>query len=229
MKKMKKLAVLFVCVLAVSMLGGCGNSFDASSYLKALLDNSYKNDSSGIVDQKIGTKEEAEQLYNDGIAAEVDATVAGLGLSQDIVDGYTTTYQNIFKNVKYTVKDAAKQSDGSFEVTVECEPLIVFDAAMDDFETTFGQVAQNWIADIEADPSAVPSETEMYETMFSTLKESLDKAIASPSYGETKTVTVTIELSNNTYSPNQKDLEDLEYALIDLEAINKIDEMNFGL
>lgn len=39
MKKMRKLALLLVAVLAAAVLGGCGGSFDASGYVKALLED----------------------------------------------------------------------------------------------------------------------------------------------------------------------------------------------
>ena len=61
MKTMKKVALMLCAVLAIGMMAGCG-SFDASAYVKAVLDNSYKNDSTGYVDQKIATKEEAEKM-----------------------------------------------------------------------------------------------------------------------------------------------------------------------
>ena len=60
MKAMKKCEA--VLAMAVVTLTGCA-SFDASAYLKAILDNSYKNDSTAFVEQKVGTKEEAAELY----------------------------------------------------------------------------------------------------------------------------------------------------------------------
>lgn len=42
MKRMRKVALLLVAALAAAVLGGCGGSFDASAYVKALMDNSYK-------------------------------------------------------------------------------------------------------------------------------------------------------------------------------------------
>jgi len=59
MKRMRKVALLLVAALAAAVLGGCGGSFDASAYVKALMDNSYKGDSSAFVEQKVGTKEQA--------------------------------------------------------------------------------------------------------------------------------------------------------------------------
>ncbi len=49
MKRMRKVALLLVAALAAAVLGGCGGSFDASAYVKALMDNSYKGDSSAFV------------------------------------------------------------------------------------------------------------------------------------------------------------------------------------
>ena len=44
-----------VLAMAVVTLTGCA-SFDASAYLKAILDNSYKNDSTAFVEQKVGDR-----------------------------------------------------------------------------------------------------------------------------------------------------------------------------
>ena len=60
-----------VLAMAVVTLTGCA-SFDASAYLKAILDNSYKNDSTAFVEQKVGTKEEAAELYQQGIDANMN-------------------------------------------------------------------------------------------------------------------------------------------------------------
>lgn len=60
MKNVKRIALALVCVLMVGILGGCGSKFDAQAYLNALLDASYKNDSTAFVEMKIGTAEEAE-------------------------------------------------------------------------------------------------------------------------------------------------------------------------
>ena len=46
-------------------------SYAASEYLKALLDNSYKNDSSQLVSMKIKTAEEAAEIYEEGLDAAV--------------------------------------------------------------------------------------------------------------------------------------------------------------
>ncbi len=214
MKAMKKAALLLACTLVVGLLSGCGSSFDASAYLKALLDNSYKNDSKDFVDQKIGTAEEAEELYVEGIDAEVSAALSGASVSDDLKTGYEETFKNLFKNVKYTVGDAEKQSDGSYVVTVEYEQLQVFGSAYD-----------AWMSDVEAYQAEVIAdggevdETEMMNKLYELLKNQLDTALASPSYGDTQSTTITIELEDNVYQPSESDIAKLEGLLIDIDAM----------
>ena len=83
MKKMKKMSILLAAVVAATMLVGCG-SFDASGYMKALLDNSYKNDSTAFVDQKVGTAEQAKELYDLGIETELNSLISGVTISDEL-------------------------------------------------------------------------------------------------------------------------------------------------
>ena len=57
-KMMKRMSAVFAGILLVSSLAACA-SFDHSAYLKAILDNSYHNDSTTFVEQNVGTAEEA--------------------------------------------------------------------------------------------------------------------------------------------------------------------------
>ena len=84
MRKMKKVMVLLAAVLVAAMLGGCGGSFDASQYVKALLDNSYKGDSEAFVKEKVGTKEEAEKLYIEGIDTEMASITDQTQVSEEL-------------------------------------------------------------------------------------------------------------------------------------------------
>ena len=127
MKQMKKVALLLCAVFVIGMVAGC-SSFDASAYLKAVLDNSYKNDPTGFVDQKIATKEEADKLYEDGLDQELDSfmTGANVKLSDDVKENFRGIFADLFKAADYKVGEAKKQSDGSYEVTVEYKTLKVF-------------------------------------------------------------------------------------------------------
>ena len=118
MKTMKKVALMLCAVLAIGMMAGCG-SFDASAYVKAVLDNSYKNDSTGYVDQKIATKEEAEEIYNQGLDQELDALIS---LAYNI--GTQSLLQStLFNNILNGNADAATISD-SFLMWNKCNKVV---------------------------------------------------------------------------------------------------------
>lgn len=216
MKKFtKKLSVLLACVMAACILGGCGSSFDASAYVKALLDNSYKNDSTDLVAQKIGTAEEAAALYEEGIDLEIEALTEGVTLSDELLAEYRDTMGNIFAAVKYTVGDAEKQSDGSYVVTIEYQQMQIFDAAMGLYEEAFTA----WYEEVENDIAAggdVPSDDEMYEQIYAIMKDCLDEALTTVTYGDTQTLTIRVEVVDNVYTPNETDLTNLECSLLDI-------------
>ena len=80
---MKKVALLMLSVLTLGLFAGCGKGFDASAYVKALLDNSYKNDSTAFVEMKIGSAEEASSLDEEGLDAEMQGVLAGVSMSEE--------------------------------------------------------------------------------------------------------------------------------------------------
>ncbi len=94
---MKKLSTILACLLMVSLLGGCGSKFDASGYVKALLDNSYKNDSTQFVSMKIGTADEAAKLYEEGLDSEVSAMVSSMGYS--VTDEQEQAIREVFAKI----------------------------------------------------------------------------------------------------------------------------------
>ena len=61
-RRLRIFTVLALLLTALLTLCGCRQEFDASSYLKAILDNSYKHDPTAFLDQEIGTEEQAEEL-----------------------------------------------------------------------------------------------------------------------------------------------------------------------
>ena len=104
---MKRVGLILACICMIGSLNGCAK-FDASAYVKAILDNSYLNDSTEFVEQKIGTAEEAAELYKQGIDAEMDAMLASVTLSDEVQEAYREFYENMFQKVKYTVGEATK-------------------------------------------------------------------------------------------------------------------------
>lgn len=213
----KKLSIILACIMLVGVLGGCGNSFDASAYLKALLDNSYKNDSSQLVSMKIATAEEAADLYKQGLDAEVESMASAVGsLSQEQEDAYKQLFADVLSGAKYTVGEAKKQDDGSFVVTVTYEQMNVFEPAMEAYmEAVYAQSAI-WQTAYE-NGEEIPSDAEMTDWLATTLKDCIQDSLKSVTYDEPQTATVKISIKDNVWTPSTSDLMNLENVFFDLD------------
>jgi hypothetical protein len=203
---------MLVTVLTLGLLGGCGLSFDASAYIKALLDNSYKNDSAEFVSQKIGSKEQAAELYDEGIQTELDALLSGVTVSDELQEEYRQVLKDMFAAVKYTVGDAEKQDDGTYVVTVNYQKMNVFGPAMDTYLNTLTELSESIDEDIE--------EEELAELIYGVLKDAIKDALSDVTYEEEASTTIRVELNDNVYSPNETDIYNLETLFFDLDALN---------
>ena len=205
MKKMRKAAILLAAMLLATVLGGCGN-FDASGYIKALLDNSYKNDSTAFVEQKIGTAEEASELYETGINTALSSLTAQGQFSDDLKKEFEAVVKDIYKSVKYTVGEATKKDDGSYEVEVKYQKMKIFAGAMEKYNAGEGEV---------------PSDEEINEMSYSMLKDAIQESLGSVEYEDEQTATVRVELKDKVYTPNEEDVYNLERLMFDIEAVTE--------
>ncbi len=82
-RRLRIFTVLALLLTALLTLCGCRQEFDASSYLKAILDNSYKHDPTAFLDQEIGTEEQAEELFQQGIDNNMEAMTASLSVPEE--------------------------------------------------------------------------------------------------------------------------------------------------
>lgn len=213
----KKLALILAGVMMMGLLGGCG-SFDASAYLTALLDNSYKNDSTAMVEQDIATAEDASAIYEEGLGAELDAIMSSANISEDQAEGMREAIVAMLANVKYTVGEAEKQEDDSYVVTVTYEQMQVFGPTMDNYMAAVETMVNEW-TEAAAAGEETPTEDEMLEEIITVFVTTLEDAIANATYAEPQTTTVRIELTDGAYAPNEEDLQNLEYVLFDNDAI----------
>jgi hypothetical protein len=204
MKTSKKVTLLTVCVLILGLFAGCGSNFDASKYVQAQLDNSYKNDSSLVVSQKIATKEEAEDVYNQGIESEVNAFMESSNAPDSVADRYTEVFTKMMSLASYTVGEATKQDDGSYVVNIEYRKMKILTPTMEKMTA-------------DTDKLAKMSEEEIYLAMADCMDEILSGDVE---YEDTQTTTVRVEIVNKLYTVNTSDLEALEYCLYDLDGFN---------
>lgn len=220
-KVMRKVALVLASVMMMGLLSGCG-SFDASAYLTALLDNSYKNDSTAIVEQKIATAEEAAALYEEGLYTKIDVFVSSFGISEEQAESLRASIADMLSKVKYTVGEAEKQDDDSYVVTVTYEQMNVFAPLLENYMATVEEMVNAWTEAALAG-EATPSEDEMMDEVLTAFGTTLDEVLANVTYAEPQTMTVRIELVDGMYTPNETDLYNLENVLFDNDANDAVE------
>ena len=212
-KMMKKVALIMSCIMMAGMLAGCAK-FDASAYLSALLDNSYKNDSTALVELGIGTAEEAAAIYEEGLDTEMAALTSSAGISEDQAAGLRDVMADLLAGAKYTVGEAEAQDDGSYVVTVTYEQMNVFGPTIDNYMAETEALVAEWTEAYMAGEE-VASEDELMEEVIALFGTVLADSVANATYEAPQTTTVRIEKVDNSYQPNTDDLTNLEYLLFD--------------
>lgn len=214
MKAMKKCVA--VLAMAVLTLTGCA-SFDASAYLKAILDNSYKNDSTAFVEQKVGTKEEAADLYQQGIdelMREASNDLSGYTMDDATKAEMEKLFGDIYAAADYTVGEAEKDGK-NFNVTVTYRPMTLMTDAAEAYLTALEEKRTELIQRAMSGEEISDEETMkmLIDLYLSTFKEHL----ANVQYGEETSMIIRVELNDNVYAPNQTDLAKFELAVLGIE------------
>lgn len=189
----------------------------ACAYIKALLDNSYKNDSTEIVKRRIGTKEEAEALYESGLDAELEQLVKKAKLSEELQAEYRAIFADIFKAVEYTVGEAEEQEDNSYVVTVSYRQMKIFEPAFEVYEDKINNLSELWL---NMDENEAPTEDEMCEAAFTLFKDCIKEVLKDPGYAKEASATVRVNLtSDKEYEADTEELYGLERLFLDIAII----------
>lgn len=211
MKQTKKVtALLLICAMVIAVFTGCGSSFDASKYVQAQLDNSYKNDSSLALEQKLCTAEEASALYEEGVDQQVDGFFLGVTVSDDLKARYRTIFADMLSKADYTVGEAEKGSDNSYSVSIEYKKMKIFEPAL---TATMEQAMELDATDMDQ------FQEDFFGLMADCLEAELSKGLE---YGDAQTMTMHVEVENKTYVLNTNDINSLTQGLFDTEAIDEM-------
>ena len=117
------------------------NRFDASKYVQAVLDVSYKNKTTLYQEVADVSEKEAKAVFEKNL----DATMQGFDAS-DMPDSLKGKYRELFgeiaKKVNYTVGEAQKEKDGTYIVSVKVKPITLFTDTYDLFLSHAEQYAK---------------------------------------------------------------------------------------
>ena len=139
-------------------------------------------------------------------------------ISDGLKGEYETVLKDMYKNVKYTVGEATKKDDGSYEVEVKYQKMKVFGPAIESYAVSFQEYEEEVDAKIQNNEE-VPSDEEILEQSFTLLKDGIQESLGNLQYEDEASMTVRVELVNKVYTPNADDVANLEQQMFDTEAL----------
>lgn len=204
-------------IASLFLFSGCGaGTYDASGYVKSMLDAQTLGEYDQYLKLTESTKEDAEDLYNKTIEAQMDAIEADT-LSDELAGKYEELFKKIFKQTKYTVGEAEEGEDDSFTVPVKVETFQLFEGVEEDL-AAFQEELKAEVMTQMAEDGTVPAEEELNERVFQHLYDYLNENVENPTYGKKSTIKVKVaKNSDDFYEANTSDMKKIEENLIDTD------------
>lgn len=206
MRKVGKTLVagLLSAVMMVSMVA-CGSGFDAAAYVDSCLDLLTKGETAEYMKMTDRTEEQATSDYEGNIDNMVNM-MSGMGLSDELLEGYRQMYKDLYSKAKYEVKEAKKMDDkDGYVVTVEIQQMTgIFTGLTDELQTEFAAQATEDM-----------SQTEQYELMYQLMLDKLNERLANVEYKDAQTLEIEVVGENNVYGITSEGYTLIDEALLD--------------
>lgn len=191
------------------------NRFDASEYVQAVLDVSYKNKTELYEEVADVSEKEAKAVFQENL----DATMEGFETSdmpESLREQYRELFGEIAKNVNYTVGEAQKEKDGTYTVQVKVKPVTLFTDTYETFLTRAEEYAKE-VTDRVTKGAQMPTDEEMQKEIYGIYYEVLKQQIeAGMLYGRAEDVTLHIEKERGgSYEIRSDDMKKLDGLLIE--------------
>ena len=221
MTKKKKTILITAISAAVLVICGCIGiyryigRFDASDYVRAVLDASYRNETDLYVEITGSPEEEAAGIFDENL----DLTMEGFRRSdmpEEMLPRYRALFGEIAKKVSYTAGEPNRQEDGTYIVPVTVKSITLFTDTYGTFQSRAQEYAEE-VTDRVTAGAQMPTEEEMqkqvYEIYYEVLKERVDSGML---YGAARDIGVRVTKEGvRNFSINEEDMEKLDSLLIE--------------
>ena len=193
---MKKKRVAIICVLAaVLLLAGCGGGFDASGYVRGVLNNIYLGDSAEYTKMVDITEEEAAEEYEQGIEVEADFFLQYYGIgevSDDVYEQIVDMYKTIYQQSKFEVQEAIKNGD-DYNVEVLISPIDVIVNSEEDISAAVDEFVA------AADPADYPDDLSINDALARIVVDVINGNMPELGWQDQKSIIVKVEKDDAGY------------------------------
>ena len=202
------------CILMINFCG-CSGDLDVGSYVKALLDCSYLNDSTDYLNLEMGTEEDAAACHKNYVDLQVRMTEHLDCCSDEVKDAYRELVREIAAKVKYEVGTTEKIDENTYEVTITYETMQFFANAEERAEQVLiEKLKEEQIALLEAQTQEAVDEV-LYAFGGEAMVECMKDELAKVSYAAPETMVMRVERVEDVWTPNAEDVAALDEALYD--------------
>ncbi len=201
----KMIGIIIGAAVAVIALGavvfmGMNRDFKADKYVNVILDYTFKGkakDAGQMFDEQ--ALAQMEKQYEDNITAFVEKNITGgIEVDAEMKEKYTALCKDIFKVMKYSVKEVEKVSNDEYKVTVEYQASNIFGTYME----TAAQEAVKMLEKVqrgEGEYRGTPDEinAQMQQEIITNDYALLEAAYQNVQYGEKETIIFTVKRGEN--------------------------------
>lgn len=192
--KKKRVAIIWV-LAAVLLLAGCGGGFDASGYVRGVLNNIYLGDSAEYTKMVDITEEEAAEEYEQGIEVEADFFLQYYGIgevSDDVYQQIVDMYKTIYQQSKFEVQEAIKNGD-DYNVEVLISPIDVIVNSEEDISAAVDEFVA------AADPADYPDDLSINDALARIVVDVINGNMPELGWQDQKSIIVKVEKDDAGY------------------------------
>ncbi|MGI5894197.1 MAG: hypothetical protein ACOX6P_06335 [Candidatus Merdivicinus sp.] len=222
----KIMAFCASAIILMGVLSGCNpislilsQGFDASKYVKGILDSTYLGEYTDYMETTNATEEEAAAGYESGLEVEAEVFANYFGFwdyfTSEEMDSQLRTdiinfYREVYSHSSYQVKEASK-TDSGYTVEVTIQPINIFSDAAEELNAYLDEVQTG----LDAGLFDEVSDADFYREYAAGILDICKKYAENPTFAEDITLAILVTKdSDGLYGISDTDFQNLDTEII---------------